>query len=346
MPATQLINKKTVGFYVIGLALLIFAVYRYTELTEVVDLFRQIHPFWLTVAVLLQAGTYVCTGSLYQTLLRLYQHPQVIKLRELLRTSVVIVFLNQAIPTAGGSGGAFFLRRLGKNGVPSGEALSMVLLEKITYYIAHLLALVVGFVLFSLVTNAKLSALHISVGILGVAAYTVFLTLLFIFSGRSPVTYLSHRLAKIKWLRRLLERFDISLSEIKSGEWHSPWVMLRRHTFGISAPVLWQLGIVLVDASTIYAVFHGFGVQVAWITVVFCFALTMAVSSVSVFPGALAFFEGSMTLFYTALGVELHTALITTLVYRVLSFWLPMPVGLIMYRRLQKDDTSSGEKTT
>ncbi|HEY6063496.1 MAG TPA: hypothetical protein VIV35_07795, partial [Chitinophagaceae bacterium] len=46
-------------------------------------------------------------------------------------------------------------------------------------------------------------------------------------------------------------------------------------------------------------------------------------------------YEGSMTFFYVHFGVPVAVAAVATLLYRALSFWLPIPVGFFLYRRLQ-----------
>jgi len=45
-----------------------------------------------------------------------------------------------------------------------------------------------------------------------------------------------------------------------------------------------------------------------------------------------------MTYFFTKLGAPIHAALIITLLYRFLTFWLSIPIGLLIYRSLQRRD--------
>ena len=46
-------------------------------------------------------------------------------------------------------------------------------------------------------------------------------------------------------------------------------------------------------------------------------------------PGGLGFVEAGLTATLALAGVSAGNALVTTLVYRLLTFWLPLPVGAI-----------------
>src|SRR6516165_1386507 len=48
-------------------------------------------------------------------------------------------------------------------------------------------------------------------------------------------------------------------------------------------------------------------------------------------PGGLGFVEAGLTGMLTAAGVGAQQALVSTLAYRVVSFWLPLPAGGIAY---------------
>lgn len=64
--------------------------------------------------------------------------------------------------------------------------------------------------------------------------------------------------------------------------------------------------------------------------------LAQVIGSLPISPGFLTAYESSLTYFYTLFGVQVHAALIITLLYRFFTFWLPIPIGLILYRNLQR----------
>ena len=58
--------------------------------------------------------------------------------------------------------------------------------------------------------------------------------------------------------------------------------------------------------------------------------------TVGIVPGGLGTFEAASVLTLRVIGVPLATALAATLLFRGLSFWLPMVPGLIFSRQARK----------
>jgi len=48
-------------------------------------------------------------------------------------------------------------------------------------------------------------------------------------------------------------------------------------------------------------------------------------------PGGLGFVDAGLTALLVVIGISADTALIGTLLYRLISFWLPIPVGLLAW---------------
>ena len=48
-------------------------------------------------------------------------------------------------------------------------------------------------------------------------------------------------------------------------------------------------------------------------------------------PGGLGFVEAGLTGLLALAGVSAHDAVVATLAYRLLTFWLPLPLGGIAY---------------
>jgi hypothetical protein len=61
-------------------------------------------------------------------------------------------------------------------------------------------------------------------------------------------------------------------------------------------------------------------------------------------PGGLGFVEAGLTGLLTAAGVGAQEALVSTLAYRLVSFWLPLPVGAVaqvLFRRRYGSESGS-----
>jgi uncharacterized protein (TIRG00374 family) len=51
----------------------------------------------------------------------------------------------------------------------------------------------------------------------------------------------------------------------------------------------------------------------------------------SITPGGLGFVEAGLTSVLVLAGVEAHAAVVATLLYRLVSYWLPIPVGALAW---------------
>jgi uncharacterized protein (TIRG00374 family) len=65
--------------------------------------------------------------------------------------------------------------------------------------------------------------------------------------------------------------------------------------------------------------------------VLLAYVVAQALALVPVTPGGLGFVDAGLTALLVVIGIPADTALIGTLLYRLVSFWLPIPVGLLAW---------------
>ncbi|MGW7682429.1 lysylphosphatidylglycerol synthase transmembrane domain-containing protein [Kribbella sp. NPDC054772] len=65
--------------------------------------------------------------------------------------------------------------------------------------------------------------------------------------------------------------------------------------------------------------------------VLLAYVVAQALAMIPITPGGLGFVDAGLTALLVLIGVSADTALIGTLLYRLFSFWLPIPVGLFAW---------------
>jgi uncharacterized protein (TIRG00374 family) len=65
--------------------------------------------------------------------------------------------------------------------------------------------------------------------------------------------------------------------------------------------------------------------------VLLAYVVAMALAIVPLTPGGLGFVETGLTGFLVLAGVSANTAVVATLLYRLMSFWLPIPLGALAW---------------
>jgi len=55
-------------------------------------------------------------------------------------------------------------------------------------------------------------------------------------------------------------------------------------------------------------------------------------------PGIPGVMEASLMMVFIKIGLPAHIVLFASLLFRIFSYWLPLPIGVFSYWRLKKND--------
>jgi uncharacterized protein (TIRG00374 family) len=82
--------------------------------------------------------------------------------------------------------------------------------------------------------------------------------------------------------------------------------------------------------------------------VLLAYGAAAVLSMIPITPGGLGFVEAGLTATLTLAGVSAEDALLATLAYRIVSYWLPLPAGLvasILFRRRYGNEAATPAAT-
>jgi glycosyltransferase 2 family protein len=272
--------------------------------------FREADWSWMLLALVLSAATYAgATFSLSGF---------VLERLNLVRTFLAQIagsFVTLVTPAAVG-GVALNLRYLRRAGVAPADAAASVGVSQIIAFGLHMLLLVI----FAAVTGASLEHslhtpdwLYIALAALAAGA----LVLLALPAGRKLIrSRLAPALGQV--IPRLL---DVAQRPAKLAE-------------GVGGALLLTTAYILCLAASVRAL--GGSAPIAAIAVVYLTG--SAIGSVSPIPGGLGAVEVALSAGLTAAGLPGATALSSVLLFRTLTFWLPVPVGWAAMNYLQRHD--------
>lgn len=325
-------SKYIVWSFVLFVLVFGFVVYYFSEIRKEFALLEKVKPFWLIAAIIAQLITYLCTAAIYHLLLAPYKLQQGPGLAVLTRASVISLFFNQTMPSAGISGNTFFLNFLLRFGMNVSASISLIITELLIFYTA--MEVLILLLLFACFLVVQASGVFTATLIGGMIVYLVF-GIAVVLSGRKKVIYrLIERLGKIKPLRSLVVRIKKRISlQMLEGQEIKPLLFIRRNPLTVFRSFVLQLFLFIADAFTILALFTGLGISVSPFSIILCYMCTKIISILPFLPGALVLYESSMSYFFAAEGLPVASAIIVTLLYRLLSYWLPMPVGFLLYKR-------------
>jgi uncharacterized membrane protein YbhN (UPF0104 family) len=163
---------------------------------------------------------------------------------------------------------------------------------------------------------------------------------------RPQLTALAVRLAG-RWAVLRRRPYDAAATEAATARWFNAWDALR--IGGWHGPVLGAALNTIFDMLTLYSLFIAAGDPVSPGILLSGYGLPLLLGKVSFLPGGVGIVEGTMAALYDGLGVPKGVTVVVILIYRFLSFWLPLLVGFPLILYLQRvaggaKDPLGGEK--
>ncbi len=284
-----------------------------SEPREFARLVERAEPWWIAVALVLQAGTYVALAEIWRAAVRVARH--FLPRAYAVQAALAKLFVDQALPTFGISGSMLVASALEQRGLERSVIIATVVIEFATYYFAYALSLVVAIAIAGapgeLGAIVMWSALGFSVFAIALAAGALSLA-----RRRRPLPNLLGLRRAQQWLSSADMRIvgDVRL---------------------LARALAWQLAIVGLDGLTMWTLLRAVGTHVAIAGVYASFMISSLARTISIVPGGLGVFEGVAVITLHQLGAPVAAALSAALLFRGVSYWLPMIPGFIASRRLR-----------
>lgn len=306
--------------WLVGLAMLAAVVavaLHFSEAAQFARLLEQVEPAWLAGAFALQAATYVAQGEIWRSVVRAAGTR--LPLGAAYALSLVKLLVDQALPSSGVSGSVVVADALKRRGIAQDVAMAGIVISSAAYLLAYVIALGTGIVV--LVAEDRASAPVVAVGVVFIVVASTVAASEIALSGR-PAQRHAGRVGR--WLGRLLALLASARPKLS----HDPRLLGR-------ATVL-QLVIVALDSLTLWTLLQALGAAPALTAVFASFMISTLLRTISVVPGGLGTFEAVLVITLNDAGIAVPLALSATLLFRGLTFWLPMLPGVVLARSLRR----------
>ena len=315
-----------------GVLLIIFS---FSELENILRTLQQANPRFLALALLVQAGWFFILGSTFQSIYSLLGLHE--SRRRLTLVAAASAFVNIVTPSAGMGGLAILISDGRARGHPPGKVTVASALFLLIDEAAFLCVLALGMIVLIRRNNLGAGEITASLILLAIACVIAFL----LYLGYRSAEALGTTLAK---MARIVNRivFPFIHREYLSEE--------RAHSFaaeiadGLGSlpekprslihPFLLSLTNKVLLMLVLTCSFLSFDVPFSAGTIIAGFAIAYLFLIVSPTPSGIGVVEGVMAIALGSLGVEFSQAVIITLSYRGITYWLPLAVGALAFRSL------------
>jgi len=302
------------------LAALVSAISQFGELERFLELMRHVKPFWLLSSLSLQAGTYLCEAMAWRLALRLYGYD--LPLPALVPLSLAKLFSDQAMPSGGISGNAFFVVALRRRGIARELARSCMLVDLAAYFSSY--ASMTAMSLLVLAVHDELSRWLLALTSAFIAIQ-MSVPLLLWHVGR-------HGLAHANALRLRYPRLQAWTATLQTSA-----TLIPRHAGLFIRLTALHAAIMLLDAGSLWTMLLGIGQHLPFELAFSSFVTASMVMSLSPIPLGLGTFETTCVAMLRAAGIGLEAGLTATILLRGLTTWLPMLPGIWLVKREMRE---------
>lgn len=311
--------------YLLFLLLLYFAIsaiaHELPELQKARNLLDEINYSWIFLAILFQSGQYIGDGLLSQHLLRAIK----IKLSftDTFRIAAMNVFAAHLLPV--GQAGAFatsyyFYQRLG---VPAG---AIVFLSLAWGIITNVLLVVLLLVSLSFLPNVSIPIDPSTQSLFMLVVIVATISGIFVF--RQKVKTFVWKIARKKKLTKDIENYLEAFKEYEQDARHE-W---RQIILGISGALIYFLS----NIATLAFSFAAFGQWVSLPLLTFAYTASLLLGIITLAPAGIGATEATLILVFSQAQIDPAVSLAAILVFRLITFWIPIPAGALSYASLKR----------
>jgi phosphatidylglycerol lysyltransferase len=319
---------------------------RLTELEQLKNTIQQGQGTWILAALVSQIVYFIVFTASYQAAFETVDiHTRT---RDLIPVTLGALFVNLVVPAGITGGTALFAQNFARRGKPATRTATGVLLQLIADFSAFAFLLVPGLIHLFLYHDLKgyevLAAILLLLLTTGLGIFLLlgiwkprWLQTIFHFAQRAA-NRLAARLGRPPfladdWAPRNAEEFNQASIAVT----HHPVSLIRTVFIAFLAHLL--------DLLTLYILFLAFHQPVSLGALLAGYAMGILFLVVSITPQGIGVVEGVMTLTFTSLGIPGAVAATVVLVFRGLTFWLPMLLGFFTVQRMQIFGTGQRDLT-
>ena len=315
-----------------------FVYLSFGELESIVQTLQHGNIWFILLAILIELAWFLMMGLIYRSLYRVLGMDE--SLTRLSLLSAAATFVNIVAPTIGMSGMAFFISHAAGKGRSVGKLTIVNMLGLFLDYAAFLVILTLGLIVLFRRNDLDPTEIAASAVMFAIAAGFGFL----LYLGSRSAESLGNALA---WMARLVNRVvrpflhRAYLSEDRAHEFAHEMAedlkSLPEKYHSLLIPLLYSLAGKTLLMCVLASVFLAFQVPFTAGTIIGGFAIAYLFLIITPTPAGVGIIEGVMPLALSSLRVPWSEAVVITLAYRGITFWMPLALGAVAFRLLQRE---------
>ena len=177
---------------------------------------------------------------------------------------------------------------------------------------------------------AGFHTIYVVVALLGMIVLGLFAVLVYLFTrGEDPAARLVH------WIGQAMPRVRPDRFEATFHHISDSLRTLFTNSDRLRSALVWAATNWLLDAAALWSFLAALGRYVNPIELFAAYGIANVLAAIPITPGGLGFVEASLPLLLASFGITKNIALLSVLGWRIINFWLPIPIGAVCYLSLK-----------
>jgi uncharacterized protein (TIRG00374 family) len=304
--------------------------------SQIPPLFKEANKALLLLLLFLQLVSYFSDVWLSWVLINI--EGTAVKLKDVMRVTILGVLGGQAAPIMGSAVITYIFYR--KLKVPSAKIFFQITMWLSFVFLSYFLPFLFSLIFLPNLFFTFISRIAAVSGLIIFFTLVLFLYFLFREQGRKLIAILHFFTKIINAVKIKLKRLPIDFARIDNfvGNFYRCFPVLLRHKTKIVQASFGALVYYFGNVATLYFSFLVFGFKPNLAMVIFGYMIALILSMLTLVPETPGVIESSLVLVFLGLGFPAHIALFSSLLFRLFSFWLPLPLGIITYFTIRKND--------
>jgi putative heme transporter len=326
-PVTTSVRRLT-QLLLIAFVVIHFVLPQVPKVRDALPLLGSIDLRLVLLAVLCEAASICCYTKLTAALIPRGHAPG---FPTLLRIQLSTLAISHVVPGGSAAGGALGFRLLTKSGLRGTDAAFVMATQGMGSAVVLNILLWLGLVIS--IPLRGYNPLYATAAVLGVLLIGGFSTMvLLLVRGKARAAQITRAIAG-----RLPFLDEDKVHEVVlrlAGRLQT----LARQPELVRRAILWDLGFWLGTATALWLFVGAFGHWVPIYGLIVAFGLAYVMAALPITPAGLGVVEVVLVSLLTFFGAPVGAATLGVLLYRLVNFWLPIPLGALAYLSLQVEE--------
>ena len=334
-------RKNLIVIFTCLLSVSIVAWLVYDSKDNFIKIWNEVNTMYLFLACLSSAAIYVCMGmSLWETLKLLGQK---INIGAAISIAFVSTTVNYLVSTMGASGFALRAHLLGKRNIPLGVSVMSSIVITVLLYFVLIIIILQGTILLLFSNNAAPGQMLKNFILVIVIAAIGALITAFLFNNE--FRYKSIRKAFLLINKIIYNLFGALIPKNNYSAFDKQLdngiKTIHKNKFKLTRAIVYICGDWIFTILILYLAFLAVGIKIPIGTLLAGFAVGMATTLIPILPGGLGAMEIAMTSVFSQMGIDWDSALMASLIYRVVYYIIPGIISVFVYWGLKLSEPSA-----